>query len=68
MSFRSALIEHVCISDLQDINVMEMTHEIATKLMRFLTVNMDSLYAAYIPLESVTDRPFNMRCLTAEET
>ena len=47
---------------------MEMTQEIATKLTTFLQVNMSSVYASHIPLDTVTDRPFNIRCLTAEET
>ena len=47
---------------------MEMTQEIATKLTAFLQVNFRSIFASHISLDNVTDRPFNIRCLTAEET
>ena len=54
-------------SDIEDINIFEMSIPTAGKLQTFLTVNEDNLYATYIDEESLTDRPLNLRCKTRDE-
>ena len=45
-----------------------MTGETADRLTAFLTVNEDSLFAARVAIDNLSDRPYNIRCKSADET
>ena len=66
MMFRQLLLEHLAWADVCDVNVGECTTEIAGKLKAFLNVAQDTLCYEYKPIESVLDKPYNIRCVTRD--
>ena len=64
--FRQLVLEHLTWADVCDVNVGECTTEIARKLRAFLSVAQDTLCYEYKPIESVLDKPYNIRCVTRD--
>ena len=68
VNFRLVLLEHLSRSEVNDINVFEMTASSAGRLQAFLILNIPSLYASIVPEESLNDRPYNLRCKKFDQT